>query len=50
MKKSYKTVIDAACENVDTIIVSAGKIGHQIEIKPKELVELVRAEIAPITH
>lgn len=50
MKKSYKTVIDAACENVDTIIVSAGKIGYQIEIKPKELVELVRGEIESIIH
>ena len=50
MRKNYKTVIDEECENVDTIIVSAGKIGHQIEIKPKELVELIRAEIASITH
>ena len=50
MKKSYKTVIDAACENVDTILVSAGKIGYQIEIKPKELVELVRGEIESIIH
>ncbi len=31
MKKDYKTVLDISCEALDTIVVSAGKIGHQIE-------------------
>lgn len=50
MKKNYKTVIDESCKDVDTIIVSAGKIGHQIEIKPNDLIQVSRAEVAPITH
>ncbi|HEY9058909.1 MAG TPA: Cys-tRNA(Pro) deacylase [Pseudobacteroides sp.] len=41
MKKEYKTVIDSSCEKLDAIIVSAGKIGHQIEIAPKDLTNLI---------
>ncbi|WP_036938282.1 Cys-tRNA(Pro) deacylase [Pseudobacteroides cellulosolvens] len=40
MKKEYKTVIDSSCETLDTIIVSAGKIGHQIELAPSDLIKL----------
>lgn len=40
MKKDYKTVLDSSCEVLDTIIVSAGKIGHQIELAPTDLVKL----------
>jgi len=41
MKKQYKTVIDAASKQVETIVISAGKIGYQIELKPEELCRLV---------
>ncbi len=40
MKKEFKTVIDSSCETLDTIIVSAGKIGHQIELAPSDLIKL----------
>ena len=49
MKKAYVTVIDASCEGLPTVIVSAGKIGHQIELPPSDLVALAHASVAPIT-
>lgn len=48
MKKQYKTVLDSSCELLDTIIVSAGKIGHQIELAPKDLVKLINCKIESI--
>lgn len=44
MKKSYTTVIDASCESIDKIIFSAGKIGHQIEMDPKDLIEFLKCK------
>ena len=35
-------------ENLPTVIVSAGKIGYQVEVKPADLMGLVRAETADI--
>lgn len=48
MKKQYKTVIDESCMDVDTMFVSAGKIGYQVEIKPEDLIKVVGAEVAGI--
>jgi Cys-tRNA(Pro)/Cys-tRNA(Cys) deacylase len=45
MKKEYKTVLDISCKELSTIIVSAGKIGHQIELSPKDLIKLINARI-----
>ena len=42
MKKEYKTVLDSSCDSLSTIIVSAGKIGHQIELAPGDLIKLVK--------
>ena len=50
MKKQFKTVIDSSCEQVPTIIVSAGKIGAQVELKPQELLGLIGATTAAITQ
>jgi Cys-tRNA(Pro)/Cys-tRNA(Cys) deacylase len=41
MKKEYKTVLDSTCLELDTFVISAGKIGYQIELKPKELIKLI---------
>ena len=49
MKKEYKTVVDSSCKGLNTIIVSAGKIGYQIEISPKDLMELINCRIDNIT-
>lgn len=42
MKKDYQTVLDSSCEELDAFIVSAGKIGYQIELSPKELIRLIK--------
>lgn len=49
MKKQFKTTVDKSAESLETICVSAGKVGHQIEVSVKDLAELVRAEFAEIT-
>ena len=46
MKKNYKTFIHESAEDLDFIIFSAGKIGHQIKMNPKDLVNVVEGEIA----
>ena len=42
MKKQFCTVIDISAENFDTIIFSAGKIGYQVEVAPKDLEKVIR--------
>ena len=49
MKKQYPTVFHETAEILDTIIVSAGKIGCQVELSPTELIGLVGAETADLT-
>jgi len=49
MKKLYKTVLDNSCVDLETIIVSAGKIGYQIELLPKDLLDLIGGKIENIT-
>lgn len=50
MKKQFTTVIDNSCLNQETIIFSAGKIGHQIEMSPSSLAELINAKTEPIVY
>ncbi|ETI67661.1 Cys-tRNA(Pro) deacylase [Neobacillus vireti] len=45
MKKEYQTFLDENCLLIDSIVVSAGKIGVQIVLKPEDLKELTKAEI-----
>lgn len=49
MKKLFQTVIDASAQGQQTIYVSGGKIGTQIEINPEELAEVVGAKFEKIT-
>lgn len=48
MKKLFPTFVDAKCQDVETIIVSAGKVGHQIEIELKVLTDLINAQVVDI--
>ncbi|MDD6491552.1 MAG: Cys-tRNA(Pro) deacylase [Firmicutes bacterium] len=48
MKKQYKTRLDAAAKEQETIIVSGGRIGSQIELKPEDLLKVSRGEFADI--
>ena len=49
MKKQFPTVFDETAELFDTICVSAGKIGFQVEVNPADLIGLVGAETADLT-
>ena len=44
MKKQFPTVFDQSVEGLDTITVSAGKIGAQVEVRPGDLIALVGAK------
>ena len=48
MKKAFKTVIDQSAEAFDTICFSGGRRGAQIEMNPKDLAELIKAEFEDI--
>lgn len=47
-KKRLRTVIDETCELCDTLFVSGGKRGLDIELAPGTLVEVLDAVVAPI--
>ncbi len=49
MKKAYRTVIDSACKAQSTIVVSAGRLGLQIELNTADLIRVVPCEMADIT-
>ncbi len=42
MKKEFKTTIQSTALNQEAIIFSAGKVGYQVELNPKDLEKLVR--------
>lgn len=46
MKKNYKTFINKSALEIENIVVSAGRIGTQIELKPSELIDACNAEIS----
>lgn len=48
MKKQFPTVADASARNYDTIIFSAGRIGHQVEISPSDLAKIIPLKFADI--
>lgn len=48
MKKDYETVLDSSSILCETIVISAGKIGLQIEVNPDELVGLIHCKIDDI--
>ena len=50
MKQQFRTVIDASCEAQDTITVSAGKIGQQVEVAPADLLKLIRGTTADVIN
>ncbi|EHK2334515.1 Cys-tRNA(Pro) deacylase [Clostridium perfringens] len=41
LKRDYRTFIHESAKDLDFMIVSAGKIGHQIKLNPNDLVEVV---------
>ena len=49
MKKQFPTVFDETAILQDTIYVSAGKIGSQVEVEPNALAGVVDGQFADIT-
>lgn len=48
MKKQFPTVFHETVILFDTICVSAGKIGYQVEVSPDALMELIGAQAADV--
>ena len=48
MKKQFPTVFHETVNELDLIAVSAGKIGHQVQVKPGDLLNLLRAKTADV--
>ncbi len=49
MKKFFTTTVDLSAEDKETICFSAGKIGYQVELSPKDLGKVIRFKFANIT-
>lgn len=49
MKKLYPTFIDDTAKELDTMIVSAGKIGMQIHLKPSDLTSCTQGVFVSLT-
>ena len=49
MKKQYVTRVDASAKGRETIVVSGGRIGSQIELAPDDLLSASAAEYADVT-
>lgn len=48
MKKQYVTRVDSSARGLETIIVSGGRIGSQLELKPDELCRAANAQYAEL--
>lgn len=49
MKKQFKTFVHETCNNFETIIFSAGKIGYQVEVAPADLNKIVKFDAVDLT-
>lgn len=49
MKKYFPTVADESALDFDTIFFSAGKVGFQVELAPRDLEKIIRVDWADIT-
>lgn len=48
MKKQYVTVIHETVTNFDKVIISGGRIGAQILIKPQDLIKITNAKVIDV--
>lgn len=49
MRKHYTTTYDASALAQDTMVVSAGKIGFQVELEPQALIRITQGKTADVT-
>lgn len=50
MKKPFRTVLDASAADLNTILFSGGRIGHQVEVPFRELKNILRYELADLVE
>ena len=50
MKKLYPTIISSKAQDKDYIIISGGKRGTQVKLKPTDLSKLINARFESVTH
>jgi Cys-tRNA(Pro)/Cys-tRNA(Cys) deacylase len=50
MKKEFQTFFDISAQCHETIVVSAGKIGYQLEAAPNALVGLCRGKLSAVAQ
>lgn len=48
MKKYFRTVIDKSALEFETIFVSAGKVGYQVEVKTTDIPKVIRVDFEEI--
>lgn len=49
MKKFFRTTVDSSAEGREKIYVSAGRVGAQVGLSPKDLEKVIRLSYAPVT-
>lgn len=49
MKKRYPTCVDESIRNLETIIISGGKIGAQIEMNIEDFIKVTNAQVDHLT-
>ena len=49
IKKPFQTVVDSSAENFETIMVSGGRVGLQMELKLEDLLEITGAALDDVT-
>lgn len=49
MKKAFPTVLDESARALASLLVSAGKIGYQVELSPADLLALTCGKLADVT-
>ena len=49
MKKQFKTFLDESAQPLPAMLVSAGRIGAQVELAPGDLISLTHGRFAPIS-
>ena len=48
MRKLFPTILHESCLSFDTILVSGGKIGTQVELSPSDLLRLTKGKTASV--
>ncbi len=49
MKKRFPTFVDESAVELANVVVSAGKVGMQIHIKPDDLIQVTGGKFAKLT-